>query len=154
VDQYDLEELVRKTAPARRIMARVGLAAAVCLVPYGGVRWWYDSARFARLLPTSCTLTKREVEWTMRVDSRRYRKPRAWYTGVAHLELIHTLDGKRYEFTAQATADERLQVGKSYPCRYDPLAPGSATLAASFEPDLDPFAWAALLAVLSVLLRR
>jgi hypothetical protein len=155
VDLYDLQELARKTAPARRIVARVGLAAAVCLAAYGGIRWWSDSRRFERLLPTRCTLTKREVEWTLRLrSSRSGRKAHAWYQGVAHLELTHTIDGKRYEFTADVPADERLEIGRSYDCSYDPVAPGSATLAARFEPDLDFLAFAFALAVLSLLLRR
>jgi hypothetical protein len=156
VDQYDLEELARKTAPARRIAARVGLAVAVGLVAYGGARWRYDSERFARLLPTRCTLTKREVEWTLRADgggSRPTRKARAWYEGVAHLELTHTLDGKLYAFAAKASAGEPLEVGKSYDCRYDSSDPGRVTLAASFEPDLGSFELALALALLCYVLR-
>jgi hypothetical protein len=157
MDHYDIEEFIQRTAPTRRIVARVGLAVAVGLVLYGGARWWNDSAQFARLLPTRCTLTKRDVEWTLRASSGRSRgsrKARAWYEGVAHLELTHTLEGRRYPFTAEASADERLEVGKSYDCRYDPRDPARVTLAASFEPELDSFALAVALALLSLLLRR
>ena len=157
MDRHDLEEPARRMASARRIIAPVGLAVALCLVIYGAGRWWYDSRDFARLLPTQCTLTKRNLEWTLRADSgssRPPRKARAWYEGVAHLELTHSVDGTPYTFTAEASADERLDVGKSYPCRYDRTDPGRVTLATSFEPDLWSFLLAAGVAFLSLVLRR
>lgn len=156
MDQYDLQELGSKTAPARRIIARLGMAAAACLVVYGAGRWWYDSRQFARLLPTQCTLTSRNVEWNLRVDSGSgtRRKARLWNEGIAHLELTHSLDGRSYAFTAKASADKRLEVGKSYPCRYDPGEPGRVTLAASFEPDLDSFLLAGAAVLFSLVLRR
>ena len=145
MDEHDLEDLARRTAPARRVIARAMVAGAALLVVYGAWRWWHDERVFARTLPTECALTAKNVDWTMRGGgSRRMRTRPLWLDGTAHLKLTHTLEGRRFAATADAPRPERFQVGKSYPCRYDPLDPSRVTVATSFEPDTDSFFWAAL----------
>ena len=132
------------------------LAGAAVLVVYGVWGWRRDARQFARTLPTECAVTGKEVEWTLRASggTRVNRKQRAWYDGVAHLELSHTLQGRRYAVTATAPSPERFEVGKSYPCRYDPGDPSRVTLLMSFEPDTDSFALAFAVVVVAVVFVR
>jgi uncharacterized membrane protein YidH (DUF202 family) len=127
-------------AITERHVSRVLVGAGALLVFYGAVRWWHGERVFARMRATTCTLVIKQVEAKLLVRSGRgWRSERLRYRDEARFVFAHTVDGRKYTFREDFTADRLpladYEEGKTYPCRYDPEDPGHATIMTAFDRD-------------------
>jgi hypothetical protein len=124
-------------------LRRIFFGAATLFAVGAAAGWWHGERVFARMQPTTCRLVVKSVESKLLIMAGGPRRigsrSRLRYRDEARMVFAYTVDGRKYTFREDFHADEMplddYKEERAYPCRYDPQAPGRATITTAYDPE-------------------